>query len=50
VSEIRENPVAAALIGGGAFCLLVGNEKLKNAAGSATAAASTVADVGASNL
>ena len=28
----RENPIAAALIGGGALWLLIGNEKLKNAA------------------
>ena len=28
---IRENPLAAALIGGGALWLLIGNEKLKSA-------------------
>src|SRR6185312_10921674 len=32
VSAVRENPLSAALIGGGALWLLVGNEKLKNAA------------------
>ena len=32
----RENPVAAALIGGGALWLLIGNEKLKSAASLAT--------------
>jgi hypothetical protein len=50
VSAVRENPLAAALIGGGAFWLLVGNEKLKSAARSATAAASPVVDIGARNL
>jgi len=44
VSAVRENPVAAALIGGGALWLLAGNEKQKNAANSATAAASTLFD------
>ena len=28
----RENPIAAALIGGGALWLLIGSEKLKSAA------------------
>ena len=32
----RENPIAAALIGGGALWLLIGNEKLKSAASLAT--------------
>jgi hypothetical protein len=50
VSAVRENPLAAALIGGGAFWLLVGNEKLKSAARSATAAASPVVDIGERNL
>jgi hypothetical protein len=49
-SAVRENPLAAALIGGGAFWLLVGNEKLKSAASSATAAASPMVDIGARNL
>ena len=42
VSAVRENPLAAALIGGGALWLLAGDEKLKNAANSATAAASSL--------
>jgi len=50
VSAVQENPLAAALIGGGAFWLLVGNDRLKNAAASATAAVSPIVDVGASNL
>jgi hypothetical protein len=50
VAAVRENPFAAALIGGGAFWLLVGDEKLKSAARSATAAASPVVDIGARNL
>ncbi|HEY0800012.1 MAG TPA: hypothetical protein VGD54_04155 [Steroidobacteraceae bacterium] len=45
----RENPLAAALIGGGALWLLIGNEKLKSAASSATAAAAPLVD-GARNL
>jgi len=47
VTAVRENPLAAALIGGGAFLLLTGNENLKKAASSATAAASSLADVAA---
>jgi len=50
VSAVRENPLAAALIGGGAFWLIAGNDRLKNAAASATAAVSPIVDVGASNL
>ena len=50
VAEIRENPLAAALIGGGAFWLLAGDEKLKSVAHSATAAASPMADIGARNV
>ena len=43
----RENPLAAALIGGGALWLLIGSNKLKNAAGSVTsAAAAPLADLG----
>ncbi|MBU6463584.1 MAG: hypothetical protein KGK01_02020 [Bradyrhizobium sp.] len=38
VSAIRENPLAATLIGGGALWLVAGNEKLKDAASSATTA------------
>lgn len=50
VSAVRENPLAAALIGGGALWLLVGNQKLKDAANSATAATSTLVDIGARNV
>jgi hypothetical protein len=50
VSAVREKPLAACLIGGGALWLLIGNEKLKSAANSATAAASSAADAGARNL
>ena len=45
-----KNPLAAALIGGGALWLLIGNDKLKGAASSAAAAASPVVDIGARNL
>jgi hypothetical protein len=50
VAAVRENPLSAALIGGGAVWLLVGNERLKSAANSATAAASPIVDIGARNL
>ena len=43
---VRENPLAAALIGGGALWLLIGNDRLKNAASSLTAAAAPLADAG----
>lgn len=43
----RENPLAAALIGGGALWLLMGSDRLKNAAGSVTSAAAPLADLGA---
>jgi hypothetical protein len=46
----RENPLAAALIGGGALWLLMGNEKLKNAANSATAAAAPLVETGTRSL
>ena len=46
VMAARENPVAAALIGGGALWLLIGNEKLKSAASLATASFPS-ADTGA---
>jgi hypothetical protein len=49
-SAVQENPLAAALIGGGALWLLIGNDKLKGAASSAAAAASPMADFGARNL
>src|ERR1700741_4279293 len=50
VAAVRENPLSAALIGGGAVWLLVGNERMKSAANSATAAASPIGDIGARNL
>jgi hypothetical protein len=43
----RENPLAAALIGGGALWLLIGSNRLKNAASSVTSAAAPLADLGA---
>jgi len=43
----RENPLAAALIGGGALWLLIGSDKLKNAASSVTSATAPIADFGA---
>ena len=49
-SAVQENPLAAALIGGGALWLLIGNDKLKSAASSAAAAASPMVDVGARNV
>ena len=45
-TAIRDNPLAAALIGGGALWLLIGSERLKNAAGSVTSAAAPLADLG----
>jgi len=50
MSAVRENPLAAALIGGGALWLLIGDEKLKSAANSATAAASSAVATGTRNL
>ena len=43
----RENPLAAALIGGGALWLLIGSNRLKNAASSVATAAEPLADLGA---
>jgi hypothetical protein len=43
---VRENPLAAALIGGGALWLLMGNERLKNTASSVSAAAAPLTDIG----
>lgn len=43
----RDNPLAAALIGGGALWLLIGNDRLKRAARSAGIAAAPVADLAA---
>jgi hypothetical protein len=50
VSAVRDNPLAAALIGGGALWLLIGEKKLKGAASSATAAASSAVNEGTRNL
>jgi hypothetical protein len=50
VAAVRENPLAAALVGGGAFWLLTGNDRLKSAASSATAAVSPLVDAGTRNL
>ncbi|RXT42983.1 hypothetical protein [Bradyrhizobium betae] len=50
LAAARENPLSAALIGGGALWLLVGDEKLKGAARSAANVASDVVDSGANNL
>ena len=44
---VRENPLAAALIGGGALWMLLGNERLKSAATSVSAATAPRADIGA---
>jgi hypothetical protein len=46
-TAVRDNPLAAALIGGGALWLLIGSDRLKNAAGSVTSAAAPLADLGA---
>jgi len=43
---VRENPLAAALIAGGAFWLLLGNQGLKSAATSVSAATAPLADIG----
>ncbi|MBR0925147.1 hypothetical protein ABH973_002344 [Bradyrhizobium ottawaense] len=50
LAAARDNPLSAALIGGGALWLLVGDEKLKGAARSAATVASGVVDSGANNL
>jgi hypothetical protein len=44
---VRENPLSAALLGGGALWLLMGNERLKNAASSVSAATAPLADISA---
>ncbi|MHC2336284.1 hypothetical protein [Bradyrhizobium sp. USDA 4454] len=48
VAAVRDNPLAAALIGGGALWLLASDEKLKSAARSATA--SPIVDAGARDV
>jgi hypothetical protein len=45
---VRDNPLSAALIGGGALWLLIGNERLKNAAASVNAATAPLTDIGGS--
>ena len=50
VAAVQENPLAAALVGGGACWLLIGNDRLKSAASSAASAASPLVDMGARNL
>jgi len=49
-SAAQENPLAAALIGGGALWLLIGDDRLKGMARSATAATSAAADAGARSV
>jgi hypothetical protein len=46
----RENPLAAALIGGGALWLLAGSDRVRSLAGSATAAASPLLDTSVQRL
>jgi hypothetical protein len=48
--SVRENPLAAALIGGGALWLLMGNDRLKRAASSGSSAAAPLSDMGTHNL
>ncbi|WP_426435457.1 hypothetical protein [Bradyrhizobium genosp. P] len=50
IAAARVNPLSAALIGGGALWLLVGDERLKGAARSAVTAATDVVDSGTSSL
>jgi hypothetical protein len=50
VTAARENPLAAALIGGGVFWLCAGNQNLKILARSAAEAVAPAADIGASGL
>ena len=47
IAAARENPIAAALIGGGALWLLIGNEKLKSAASFANTTAFPSSDTAA---
>jgi hypothetical protein len=50
VTAARENPLAAALIGGGALWLLAGDQRLKSTARSATEAVASAAELGTSGL
>ncbi|MFK4530386.1 hypothetical protein ABIF90_008367 [Bradyrhizobium japonicum] len=50
VAAARENPLAAALIGGGALWLLAGDQKLKTATGSAVDAVSPTAEAAKSGV
>src|SRR5581483_10561691 len=50
MSAVRENPLAATLVGGGAIWLLIGNQKIKSVADAAKSAASPIVDAGARNL
>ena len=50
MTAARENPLAAALIGGGTFWLFVGDQRLKTAARSAREAVGSAADIGTSTL
>src|SRR5207237_8365140 len=47
---VRENPLAAALIGGGALWLLMGNERLKGVASAVKEVTAPLADIEAENL
>lgn len=49
-AAVQENPLAAALIGGGVLWLLSGNDRLTSAASSVAAAAPPMLDTGARNL
>lgn len=50
VTAARDNPLAAALIGGGALWLLAGDRKLMTAARSAAATVAPVVDIGMSSV
>ena len=50
ISAARDNPLSAALIGGGALWLFLGDDKVRGAARSAVSTASDVVDSGLGNL